>query len=259
MLEIKDLTITYEGNVALNQITFTVKEGEIVSVVGESGSGKTTLLKAILGLLPTEGRITQGEVFYKHTPLLNSTANVWNQIRGKELAMVFQDAGLSFNPVRKIGKQFIEYIRTHQSMSKQDAHELALKMLKKVNLDHGEQIMNSYMFNLSGGMKQRVGLAMALSLEPSVLLLDEATSALDATTQMQVVNEILELRKEFKSSVLMITHDLALALHMSDKIVVMKKGKVVEINSTAEILNHPQHEYTKQLLENMPRLEAVNK
>ena len=259
MLEIQSLSVAYHDKLAVNDFTTSIQKGEIVSIVGESGSGKTTLLKAILGLLPKETSQITGTIMYKNHPLLQLSSKALNEVRGKEIAIVFQDAGLSLNPIRKIGTQFIQYIRTHQNMSKQEAHALAIQMLEKVNLKNGDQIMNSYVFNLSGGMKQRVGLAMAMSLEPSLLLLDEATSALDATTQMQVVNEIMSLKKEVKSSILMITHDIALALYMSDKIVVMKKGQVIEVNSAEEILKNPQHDYTKQLLENTPKFEVADK
>ncbi len=257
MLEIKNLNITYQKTPAVNDVTFSIQKGEVVSIVGESGSGKTTLLKAILGLLPKETAQVSGSISYKDKELLNLSLKDLNTVRGQEIAVVFQDVGLSLNPIRKIGPQFIQYIRVHQDMSKHEAYELAVQMLKKVNLEQADQIMNSYVFNLSGGMKQRVGLAMAMALYPSLLLLDEATSALDSTTQKQVIDEILSLKDELQSSVLMITHDIALALHMSDKVMVMKKGRLVEINSPQRILKNPEHEYTKQLLEHTPNFEVV--
>ncbi len=256
MLRIKDLTISYDNQLVLDNINLDINRKEIICIVGESGSGKTTIVKTIMGLLSDSANILNGDIVYKEKSILNISKKQRNKLRGKEIAMMFQDAGLSLNPIRTIGKQFVQYIITHQDVTKQQAHKLAVTMLEKMNLQNPENIMKSYMFNLSGGMKQRVGLAFALALNPNLLLLDEPTSALDVTTQAQVVDEIIKLRDDFNTTILMITHNIPLAIYMADRIAVMKKGKIVELDTAHRIFYHPQHEYTKKLIDNIPDIKS---
>ncbi len=256
MLQIKDLTISYDKQIVLDKINLNVNKKEIICIVGESGSGKTTIIKTIMGLLSDSAKIVNGEIIYKEKSILNISKKQHNKLRGKEIAMMFQDAGLSLNPIRTIGKQFVQYIMTHKDVTKQEAYTLAVTMLEKMNLQNPENIMKSYMFNLSGGMKQRVGLAFSLALNPDLLLLDEPTSALDVTTQAQVVDEIIKLRDDFDTTILMITHNIPLAIYMADRIAVMKKGQIVEIDSAHKIFYHPQHEYTKKLIDNIPDIKS---
>ncbi len=255
MLELKNVSIAYEDEMIVSDVSMLVKQGEIVCIVGESGCGKTSLLKSIMGLLPSQAHVVSGDILYEGESILNLSSSQRNHFLGKELAMVFQDAGLSLNPVRKIGKQFIEYIRTHQKISKEEAYHLAEETLNKMQFSSSEDILNSYTFQLSGGMKQRVGLAFALSLNPSFLLLDEPTSALDVTTQAQIVEEILKLKKNFDTTILMITHNIPLAIYMADYIIVMKAGQIIEKNQAIEIFTNPQQDYTKELLQHIPHLE----
>lgn len=260
MLQIKDMTIAYNENIVVDNFNMNVEEGNIVCIVGESGCGKTSILKSIIGLIsPTSnnGKILNGDIIYKDESILNLSVAKQNKLRGEDISVVFQDSGLSLNPIRKIGKQFIQYIRTHTDLSKNEAYDLAVDMLYKMNLKNSKNIMNSYMFQLSGGMKQRVGLAIALSLNPDFLLLDEPTSALDVTTQAQVVEEILKLQNKYKTTILMITHNIPLAIYMADYIIVMKKGKIIEENKSIEIFGNPKHDYTKKLLENIPYLDEI--
>lgn len=257
MLELKNVNIAYDGQTVTYDLNMTVKQGQIVCIVGESGCGKTSLLKSILGLLPPNASIVQGDILYQEKSLLALSSRERNSIRGEEIALVFQDSGGSLNPVRKIGSQFIQYIKTHQKISKKDAQEKAVDILQKMNLNNPEDIMNSYTFQLSGGMKQRVGLAFALSLHPRFLLLDEPTSALDVTTQAQVVDEILSLKEKYDTTILMITHNIPLAIYMADYIYVMKEGRIVEENEAFHIYSKPQHPYTQRLLDNIPHLEEV--
>lgn len=254
MLELKEISLGYGGKPITHSVNMQVRQGEIVCIVGESGCGKTSILKSILGLLPPTAKITQGDILYEGRSLLSLKKRQWNKLRGEEIAIVFQDAGLSLNPVRKIGHQFVQYIRCHKKMTKEEAEKLAITHINKMNL-RGEEIMNSYPFELSGGMKQRVGLALALSLEPKFLLLDEPTSALDVTTQAQVVEEILQIKGQ--TTMLMITHNIPLAIYMADFIVIMKDGCVVEQNKAEDIFKNPQHPYTKELLEHIPHLEEI--
>ncbi len=254
MLALKNISISYENKKVVDAFSMQVNKGEILSIVGESGSGKTSILKAIMGLLTKKTQVT-GEIYYKAVPLLQKKSAYRNALRGKEIAMVFQDAGLSLNPLRKIGSQFIQYIQNHISIGTKEAYAVAIDMLEKMHLSNGADIMQSYIFNLSGGMKQRVGLAMAMALKPSVLLLDEPTSALDVTTQAQIVEEILHLRDTFTTSIVLVTHNIPLAIYMSERIIVMKKGNIVEEGAVSEILYSAQHHYTQELLANIPSME----
>ena len=231
--------------------------GEICSIVGESGSGKTTLIRAILGCLPGGGEITAGEILFENESLLDlRSSEQWRRLRGTKISMIFQDSGAMLNPTRRIGKQFIEYIRTHEQMSKKTAYDLAVQMLERMRLPNGNNIMQSYPFQLSGGMRQRVGIAMAMTFQPKLLLADEPTSALDVTTQAQIVRQMLELREQFGTSIILVTHNLGVAAYMADKIVVMQHGQIVEQGSREQILHQPQHEYTKSLLAAVPSLEG---
>lgn len=255
MLEIENITLNYGEKTITHQINMEVRQGEIVCIVGESGCGKTSLLKSILGLLPQNAQVLEGDIRYQGDSLLKMSKKSWQKLRGEEIAMVFQDAGLSLNPIRNIEKQFLQYILAHKKITKTEARELALTNLKKMNLNPNE-IMKSYPYQLSGGMKQRVGLAFALSLSPKFLLLDEPTSALDVTTQAQVVEEILQIKSE--TTMLMITHNIPLAIYMADFIIIMKNGRIIEKNKAEYIFKNPQHPYTKELLEHIPHLKEVN-
>ena len=255
MLEIKDLTIQYGDKApVVENFSLSLKKGEIITIVGESGSGKSTVLSSILGLLPNGGKIISGDIIYNEESMLNKSLNQWRELRGTEITMISQDSGGTLNPIRKIGKQFVEYIQTHSEMAAKEAEEKAKDMFSKVNLPDPEIIMKSYPHQLSGGMKQRVGIAMALTFHPKIILADEPTSALDVITQAQIVKEIMDLRKKFDTSIIMVTHNLGVAAYISDKIIVMQNGKIVDAGNKNEVIENPKSEYTKKLLEAVPEI-----
>ena len=255
MLEIKDLTIQYGDKApVVENFSLSLKKGEIITIVGESGSGKSTVLSSILGLLPNGGKIISGDIIYNGESMLNKSLNQWRELRGTEITMISQDSGGTLNPIRKIGKQFVEYIQTHSKISTKEAEEKAKDMFSKVNLPDPEIIMKSYPHQLSGGMKQRVGIAMALTFHPKIILADEPTSALDVITQAQIVKEIMDLRKKFDTSIIMVTHNLGVAAYISDKIIVMQNGKIVDAGNKNEVIENPKSEYTKKLLEAVPEI-----
>ena len=256
LLSIKNLAVTYGNNPnpTIAGVNLDLAEGEIVSIVGESGSGKTTVIRALLGVLPNTGRVSEGSITFDGQDLLGFSTKDWLDLRGNHIAMIFQDSGNMMNPIQTIGKQFVEFIQLHSTMSKQEAETKAIEMLALTNLPHPEAIMKSYPFELSGGMRQRVGIAMAITFSPKLLLGDEPTSALDVTTQAQIVEELLRINRENRTSMIIVTHNIGVAAHMSDKIVVMKQGAVVEYGTAEEVIRNPQAEYTKQLLNAVPEI-----
>ena len=201
--------------------------------------------------------MTGGDILFEGRSLLSNTKEEWRKLRGTDISMIFQDSGAMTNQTRVIGKQFVEYICTHEKMSKKEAWERGIEMLERMRLPSGDNIMKSYPFQLSGGMRQRVGIAMAMTFQPKLLLADEPTSALDVTTQAQIVRQMMELRDAYKTSIIMVTHNLGVAAYMADHIVVMKNGKIVDAGDREQILRHSQSEYTKNLLEAVPSLGGV--
>ena len=256
LLKIEDLTVSYGDRAVVKNFNLEMNEGEVVCLVGESGSGKTTVIRAVLGLLPAAGKITGGDIIFNGESLLGKTEKDFLSIRGRDMTMIFQDSGSMLNPVRKIGAQFLEYIRLHENLTKAEAQKRAMEMLEEVRLPDADNIMQSYPFQLSGGMRQRVGIAMALAFHPKLLLADEPTSALDVTIQAQIVRQMMELQKLEKTSIIMVTHNLGVATYMSNHIVVMKNGEIVEAGTRDEIMYNPQHEYTQNLIAAIPTMEG---
>lgn len=254
MLRLKDVTISYKERPTVKDFNLSLRQGKICSIVGESGSGKTTVIRAVLGLLGGGGKVTKGDILFEGRSLLSNTKEEWRKLRGTDISMIFQDSGAMINQTRIIGRQFVEYIRTHENMTKKDAWDRGIQMLERMRLPSGDNIMKSYPFQLSGGMRQRVGIAMAMTFRPKLLLADEPTSALDVTTQAQIVRQMMELRDAYKTSIIVVTHNLGVAAYMADHIVVMKNGEIVDVGDRDEILHHPQSEYTKNLLEAVPSL-----
>lgn len=253
MLKINDITVQYENNnPTIEGFNLEVGQGEIVAIVGESGSGKTTVIRSVLGLLPGQGKVTKGDIIFEDDSLLNYTEKQWNEIRGNKMSIIFQDCGSMINPNRKIGSQFVEYILVHQKMSKDEAKKKAIEMLDRMRLPQAENIMKKYPFQLSGGQRQRVGIAMAMTFQPKLLIADEPTSALDVTTQSQIVREMIDLRDKYNTSIMIVTHNLAVAAYMADKIIVMKDGVVVDRGTREDILKNPNSDYTKRLLASVP-------
>ena len=256
MLEIQNITVYYNksGKPAVENFSLAVTQGEICCLVGESGSGKTSVIRAVMRNLSGQGRVAQGDIFFEGESLLSYTSNDWRKIYGTEISMIFQDSGAMLNPIRTIGSQFVEYIRAHRAYSRKEAWEKGVQMLERTCLPDGERIMKSYPFQLSGGMKQRVGIAFAMVFKPKLLLADEPTSALDITMQAQMIRQMMKLREEYGTSIIMITHNLALAAYMSDHIVVMKDGKIADSGVRDYILHKSKAEYTKKLLSAVPTL-----
>ena len=255
LLEVNNLTIRYGyKEAAVKNVSFSLESGKILSLVGESGSGKTTVIRGILGLLSGTGQITEGRILFDGKDLRSLRKKPMQLLRGKEIAMIFQDAGLAMNPIFTIGKQFVEYILTHQDLTKTVAVELACEWLRRMNLDDPKRVMESYPFELSGGMKQRVAIAMAMAQNPKLLLADEPTSALDVTVQAQVVRELQKLTEDYNTSIILVTHNMGVASYLSDDIAVMKMGEIVEYGTRDQVIFHPENEYTKMLLAAVPKL-----
>ena len=257
LLEVKDLNISYGDKLTVSDVNLELNTGEIMSIVGESGSGKTTVIRAIMGCLPGRGHVSGGSIIFEGRDMLKNTPKEWRQLCGREISMIFQDSGNMINPIRRIGEQFVDYIRTHApEKTKAEAAEMAKGMLNKVRLPNPESIMQSYPFELSGGMRQRVGIAMAMVFRPKLLLADEPTSALDVTTQAQIIRQIVDIRNEFGVAVILVTHNLGVASYVSNKLVVMKNGRVVE-SGKREVISDPQDAYTKELLAAVPVVGEV--
>lgn len=254
LLDVKNLDISYGSKLTVTGVNIQLDKGEILSIVGESGSGKTTVIRAIMGCLPGRGHVSGGSITFGGRDMLKNTREDWRKISGNEMSMIFQDSGNMINPIRRIGEQFIDYILAHAPQkSKAEAAEMAKDMLNKVRLPNPQNIMKSYPFELSGGMRQRVGIAMAMVFSPKLLLADEPTSALDVTTQAQIIRQIVDVRNEYNAAVILVTHNIGVASYVSNKLMVMKNGHVVE-SGGREIIENPQHAYTKELLAAVPVL-----
>ncbi len=258
LLEVKNLHIQYAGTEMVHGISFSLDSGEVLSLVGESGSGKTSVIRAVLGCLPHEGRVNEGEIIFSGVNMLKNTPKMWRDISGRNISMIFQDSGSMMNPIRTIGSQFVEYILEHSSMDPQKAEKEAKEMLERMQLPNPDTIMDSFPFELSGGMRQRVGVAMAMFFRPQLLLADEPTSALDVTTQAQVVKELMKICREDGTAIILVTHNLGVATYMSDKIMVMQNGHVVEEGTSEAIIENPQANYTKELLHSVPQIGGMS-
>lgn len=254
LLDVKNLDVSYGDKLTVTGANLELEKGEILSIVGESGSGKTTVIRAVMGCLPGRGHVSGGSITFDGRDMLKNTREDWRKISGNEMSMIFQDSGNMINPIRRVGEQFIDYILAHAPQkSKAEAAEMAKDMLNKVRLPNPQNIMNSYPFELSGGMRQRVGIAMAMIFSPKLLLADEPTSALDVTTQAQIIRQIVDVRNEYNAAVILVTHNIGVASYVSNKLMVMKNGHVVE-SGGREIIENPQHAYTKDLLAAVPVL-----
>ncbi|MDU4961866.1 MAG: ABC transporter ATP-binding protein [Sporomusaceae bacterium] len=254
LLEVAELSVSYAEREIVRDVSFSLDEGEVLAIVGESGSGKTTVIRSILGCLPHEGRVSGGRILFEGKNLLENTTEEWCRLCGTKATMVFQDSGSMLDPIRRIGNQFVEYIREHSPLTKIEAAKAAEAMLSKMNLPNTENIMKSYPFELSGGMRQRVGVAMAMFFTPRLLLADEPTSALDVTTQAQVVKEMMEICRKDKTAIIIVTHNIGVAAYMSDKLIVMQEGRIVESGQTDAVIAQPRSAYTQELLEAVPQV-----
>lgn len=262
LLDIKNLSMEFIADgthtQALDRINFSVKPGEIVCIVGESGCGKSVTALSIMGLLAKNAHITEGSIVFDGLDLLHLNAAQRSQIRGNTLSMIFQDAMTSLNPVFTIGKQLTEAICLHHNVSKKEAQAIAVQKLEQVGLPQPQVLMKKHPFALSGGMRQRVMIAMALCGNSKLLIADEPTTALDVTIQAQIVQLIKKLRKELNLSVILITHDIGLVAEMADRVLVMYAGQIVEQADVFELFHNPSHPYTYALLQSVPHISMGN-
>ncbi|HSK38802.1 MAG TPA: oligopeptide/dipeptide ABC transporter ATP-binding protein [Arenibaculum sp.] len=259
LLDIRHLTTrfaTFEGEVcAVDDVSFTIAPGETVGVVGESGSGKSQLFMSLTGLLAGNGRAS-GSVLFKGREILGLPARQLNRIRGAQIAMIFQDPMTSLNPYLRISTQMTEVLRLHKGMSQRDARRRAVEMLDLVRIPDPVRRFDMYPHEFSGGMRQRVMIAMALLCQPDLLIADEPTTALDVTVQAAILDLMAELKREFNTSIVLITHDFGVIAGLADRVMVMYAGRVVERGPVREIFHAPRHPYTQALLRSMPRIDA---
>jgi peptide/nickel transport system ATP-binding protein len=260
LLEVKDLRTSFRTDdgvvTAVDGVSFSIEKGQTLGIVGESGSGKSVTCLSIMGLNPRQNTMTGGEALWKGRDLLSMSGNDLRQIRGDEIAMIFQDPMTSMNPVHKIGHQLAEAVRLHQNVTKKQALARSLELLKAVGIPRADRRMDDYPHQFSGGMRQRAMIAMALVNNPDLLIADEPTTALDVTTQAQILNLMEKLQEEFGSAIIMITHDLGVVAEIADEVVVMYAAEIVERGTVDRIFKRPQHPYTWGLLGSLPRLDA---
>nr|WP_274709489.1 ABC transporter ATP-binding protein [Streptomyces tubbatahanensis] len=264
LLEVRDLHVdfhTRDGIVkAVNGVNYQVEAGETLAVLGESGSGKSVTAQAIMGILDMPpGRIPQGEILFHGEDMLTMSKEERRKIRGARIAMIFQDALSSLNPVLTVGYQLAEMFRVHQGASRKEAKAKAIELMDRVKIPAAKARVSDYPHQFSGGMRQRIMIAMALALEPDLIIADEPTTALDVTVQAQVMELLADLQREFNMGLILITHDLGVVADVADKIAVMYAGRIVETAPVKELYKAPAHPYTKGLLESIPRLDQKGK
>ncbi|MEV0849322.1 ABC transporter ATP-binding protein [Streptomyces sp. NPDC049954] len=260
LLEVRDLHVEFHTRdgvaKAVNGVNYSVEAGETLAVLGESGSGKSVTAQAVMGILDMPpGRIPQGEILFRGQDMLTMSAEERRRIRGQKIAMIFQDALSSLNPVLSVGWQLGEMFRVHQGMSRKDAKAKAVELMDRVNIPAAASRVGDYPHQFSGGMRQRIMIAMALALEPDLIIADEPTTALDVTVQAQVMDLLAELQREYHMGLVLITHDLGVVADVADKIAVMYAGRIVETAPVHELYKRPAHPYTRGLLDSIPRLD----
>ena len=260
VLEVKDLEIsfdTYAGTVrAIRNVSFDLYKGETLAIVGESGSGKSVTTRSIMGLLVSNANIDNGEILFKNSDIVKKTEKEMQKIRGKEIAMIFQDPMTSLDPTMPIGKQVAESLIIHNKVSKKEALASALELLNLVGIPNAEKRLKNYPHQFSGGQRQRIVIAIALICYPEVLIADEPTTALDVTIQAQILELMKDIQKKINTSIIFITHDLGVVANVADRVAVMYGGRIVEVGTAEEIFYNPQHPYTWGLLGSMPTLEG---
>ncbi len=263
LLEVKDLHTSFftdAGEVrAVNGVSFTLDRGRVLGIVGESGSGKSVTAYSIMQILASTGKIVSGSVKFDGEELVGAGEKVMKNIRGNKISIIFQDPMTSLNPTYTIGKQLMEAILLHTDRNKKEAYDRAVDMLRLVNVNEPEKRMKQYPFEFSGGMRQRVMIAMALACEPDILIADEPSTALDVTIQAQILDLMRDLQKELGMAIIMITHDLGVVAQMCDEVIVMYAGSICEQGTADEIFYNPRHEYTKGLLNSIPTADTAGK
>lgn len=259
ILKTKDLTIEFHTDAgvvhAVNGVSFSLEKGEVLGMVGESGCGKSVTALSLLGLLPIPpAKVTKGEILFEDRNLLSLSGEEMRSIRGNRISMIFQEPMTSLNPVFTVGNQIAESVMLHQGLPKAEAMAKTMEFLRLVQISSPEQRIKEYPHQLSGGMRQRVMIAMALSCNPSILIADEPTTALDVTIQAQILDLMNRIRQESQMSILLITHDLGVVAEVADRVLVMYSGEVVEVARTIDLFQRPSHPYTIGLLQSIPRL-----
>ena len=261
ILDVRDLRVSFrteQGLVrAIDGVSFDVNEGEVLGLAGESGSGKTVTLLAVMGLITDRNAVIEGSIRYRGRELVGMAPRDMRQLRGREIAMIFQDPMTALTPVYTIGWQIAEQILAHQKVSKKQAWDRAIELLGEVNIPKPEEAVHRYPHQLSGGMRQRAVIAMALTCNPALLVADEPTTALDVTVQAQILDLLRKLQKSHGSAIVFITHDLGVMAELADRIMVMYAGRIVERASRADIFAAPRHPYTRALLDSIPPLEGA--
>lgn len=259
-MEVNNLSVSFkveEGEVqAVRNVSFNLKKGETLAIVGESGCGKSVLCKSLMRILPYNGYIKNGEVLLKSSDLVKKSEKEMEDIRGKNISMIFQDPMTSLNPTISIGKQIAEAVIIHQGISKSEAKKRAIELIELVGIDNPEKRFKQFPHHFSGGMRQRIVIAIALACNPDVLIADEPTTALDVTIQAQIIDLIKDLQHKIGLSIIFITHDLGVVATIADRIAVMYTGKIVEIGTVEDIFYDPRHPYTWGLLGSLPTLDS---
>ncbi|MEU5430499.1 ABC transporter ATP-binding protein [Streptomyces olivoreticuli] len=260
LLDVRDLQVEFRTRdgvaKAVNGVSYSVGEGETLAVLGESGSGKSVTAQAIMGILDSPpGHITGGRVFFRGEDLLTMPAETRRRVRGAKLAMVFQDALSSLNPVLSVGAQLSEMFEVHEGMTRKDSRAKAVQLMDRVRIPAARERVGDYPHQFSGGMRQRIMIAMAIALEPDLIIADEPTTALDVTVQAQVMDLLAELQREYNMGLILITHDLGVVADVADKIAVMYAGRIVETAPVHDLYAAPAHPYTRGLLDSIPRLD----
>jgi ABC-type dipeptide/oligopeptide/nickel transport system ATPase component len=257
LLDLQHVEISFNGRPVVHDVSFQLHPGEILGLVGESGSGKSTLLGAVMGLLGKSGMVTRGDILFEGKNLPDLPEKEMRKIRGEKIGMIFQDCGASLSPIRTIGEQIVESMAAHRKVDVAAASAASMELFEKLRFKDGERVWNSYPFELSGGMNQRAGIAIAMLMNPAILLADEPTSALDVAVQRQVVEEMLRVREAFGTAIIIVTHDIGVVSAMADSILVLKDGHVMEYGKAKDVLENPQNDYTKKLLSAVPRLRRA--
>ena len=260
MLEVKDLHTSFytpAGEVkAVNGVSFNLDHGKVLGIVGESGSGKSVTAYSVMQILEKTGKIVSGSIKFNGQELVGAGEKVMKTVRGNKISIIFQDPMTSLNPTYTIGKQLMEAILLHTNRNKKEAKERAIEMLRLVNINEPEKRMNQYPFEFSGGMRQRIMIAMALACEPDILIADEPTTALVVTIQAQILELMQSLQDELGMAIIMITHDLGVVAQMCDEVIVMYAGSICEQGTADEIFYNPKHEYTKGLIRSIPTVDG---
>lgn len=260
LLEVRNLSVIFETELgtakAVDNLSFSVDKGKVLGIVGESGCGKSVTSLSVLKLISSPGRIVNGSINFDGQDLLNLNEHQMQQIRGNKIALVPQDPMTSLNPVYTVGRQIVEAIMLHQQVGRQEARKRSIEVLEKVRIPSASTRVDSFPHEFSGGMRQRVMIAMALSCEPQLLIADEPTTALDVTVQAQILDLMRDIQKAQGMSIMMITHDLGVVAEMCDDVVVMYAGSAVETATVNDLFNHPKHPYTMGLMESIPRPDS---